>query len=833
MIRNLNRRMSFVDLDSICSRLVWFGVLAILVLVFAFQRANGQQATLPSSISVQKGFQVELIHSATKAEGSWISMAFDDQGRLIVAKDSVGLLRLTLPKRPDQKIQVESIEKTLKHCRGLLYAHKSLYVSATDSKAIYRLQDKDNDDQFETKELLKTVDYAWRYGHGTNQILLGPDQQIYWVFGNDIAFVDGTDPNSPYRNPKNDWLVPNSYDGGQDNRVGHILRSDPEGKKWSVIAGGLRNQVDAAFNEDGELFTFDADMEWDVGTPWYRPIRVNHIVSGGEYGWRWGTGKWREFYVDSLPSTLDLGLGSPTGVLFGTQTNFPLRYRKSLFLADWQNGRILSADVIPEGASYRCNYEVFVEGGPLNVCDMVVGPDKNLYFITGGRGSQTGLYKVSFHKENYVELDKSKWQASAEVAQKSRKLRELRRSLEVFHTRKDSNSIETIWNSLGHSDRWIRFAARVALENQPIQSWQKRALKETDLATAIPAWLAMVRTKDSIDLAEFHRLIGSFDLRKLDRSQLVDLLRLITLAHVRLDGTVDAEPLLTKLEPLFPNQDAEVNFLLVELLVHLDSKSVIEKSLEVMGSLVSQEEQLRVAHLIIRKKNGWNDELRGEYLKWLIKAKSFRGGKFLTDELARMRKDIVAGLSAESLKGLATLTERFDAAESLADSLPTREFVKQWTNAELKMAIERDTAEHSSQDGKRSLLLGTCLNCHKYQSSGSNIGPDLSTVGARFDKLAILESIMEPSKNVDAKYGYTTYELISGKTVSGRQVHVTGNEIKIETSASAKELVTIKRSEIESSFPSKTSPMPSGLLDTMNEKEILDLIDFLSRSKGQ
>ena len=36
------------------------------------------------------------------------------------------------------------------------------------------------------------------------------------------------------------------------------------------------------------MFTFDADMEWDVGQPEYRPTRINH-VSGGEYGWRWGT----------------------------------------------------------------------------------------------------------------------------------------------------------------------------------------------------------------------------------------------------------------------------------------------------------------------------------------------------------------------------------------------------------------------------------------------------------------------------------------------------------------------------------------------------------------
>ena len=60
------------------------------------------------------------------------------------------------------------------------------------------------------------------------------------------------------------------------------------------MATGFRNEFDAALNEDGELFTYDADMEMDVGTPWYRPTRICHVVSGGEFGWRYGTGTQRD-----------------------------------------------------------------------------------------------------------------------------------------------------------------------------------------------------------------------------------------------------------------------------------------------------------------------------------------------------------------------------------------------------------------------------------------------------------------------------------------------------------------------------------------------------------
>ena len=203
------------------------------------------------------------------------------------------------------------VEGTLSECRGVLYAYESLYVSATNSKGFYRLRDTTGDDQFDEVRLLKEFDYKWRYGHGTNQVVLGPDKMIYLVNGNDILMPADVAKDSAYREFQDDLLLPNPRDAGESDRVGHILRTDPEGRTWEVIAGGFRNAFDMAFNADGEMFTYDADMEWDVGLPWYRPTRLNHVVTGGEYGWRWDTRKWPVYFEDSLPTTLDTGLGLP------------------------------------------------------------------------------------------------------------------------------------------------------------------------------------------------------------------------------------------------------------------------------------------------------------------------------------------------------------------------------------------------------------------------------------------------------------------------------------------------------------------------------------------
>ena len=123
-------------------------------------------------------------------------MTFDDQGRLVVGLDNTGVARMTLADNPHD-IRFEKVESTLSHCRGVLYAYESLYVSATNSKEFYRLRDTNGDDRFDESTLLKEFDYRSRYGHGTNQIVLGPDGLIYLVIGNDVSFPAARHPTRP------------------------------------------------------------------------------------------------------------------------------------------------------------------------------------------------------------------------------------------------------------------------------------------------------------------------------------------------------------------------------------------------------------------------------------------------------------------------------------------------------------------------------------------------------------------------------------------------------------------------------------------------------------
>ena len=239
--------------------------------------------------------------------------------------------------------------------------------------------------------------------HGAHGLVLGPDGLIYVLLGNHATIDGNFDSGSPHRDfYEGDMLQPRYEDpGGHAAGIkapgGTIIRTDTEGSGVQLFAGGLRNPYDLAFNREGELFIHDADMESDEGMTWYRPTRVCHVIPGGEYGWRSGWANWPDYFVDSLPAMLETGRGSPAGMVVYNHFMFPARYHGTIFTADWSQGRILAVRPKKSGASYTASSEVFLEGNPLNVTDLEVGPDGWLYFSTGGRGTGGGIYRVTWN----------------------------------------------------------------------------------------------------------------------------------------------------------------------------------------------------------------------------------------------------------------------------------------------------------------------------------------------------------------------------------------------------------------------------------------------------
>ncbi len=358
-------------------------------------------------------FSVEWVIEP-KQTGSLIAMTFDEFGQIVASRENGPLILIRDDDRDGVLDTVTTYCDEIKGCQGLLTVSGHVYAigDGPDGTALYRLTDQDHDGHADKVERL--LKFAGEMGeHGPHSLVLGPDGLLYIIVGNFSRAAKECETSSPYHHYYEGDLLQPRYEDASGHAVGikapggSILRTDTGGTAVELVAGGLQNPYDLAFNADGELFTADSDMEWDLGMVWYRPTRVNHVVPGAEFGWRSGWAKWPDYYLDSLPPTVEMGRGSPTGIEFYSHHMFPQRFHNSLFVCDWSRGRIMAVKMKQHGGTYKASSEVFLEGQPLNVTDISVGPDGWLYFCTGGRDTEGGIYRVVWEGQVPDELKKT------------------------------------------------------------------------------------------------------------------------------------------------------------------------------------------------------------------------------------------------------------------------------------------------------------------------------------------------------------------------------------------------------------------------------------------
>ena len=808
---------------------------------YQWKKALGQpSAHAATHVAVLPGFEVELVRSSAPGEGSWVSLTFDHRGRIILGREGKGLLRYSLP--PVDSLEV--INDSLEECRGVLAIGRSLFVNANNSRGLYRLRDTNDDDRYDDQTLLRQT--AGGVGHGRNALTLGPDGMVYSIHGNNVRInPDDVSPLSPLRHFAEDALHPCDWDRflfDADAKVpaGHVVRIDPNGGRWELVAGGFRNPYGLAFNAEGELFTFDADNEGDLGTPWYRPNRVHHILPGGDYGFRQGTANRDCGFAEHLPAVVDIGLASPTGVKFGTHSDFPGRHQRALYVLDWSYGRIYAVHLMPQGAGYAATVEKLVEGSPLNVTDLAFGPDGSLYFTTGGRGTQSGLYRVRATGAQSPGLLGDE-RTDAGVTETARRLR---RQLEFWQNREGEVGLELAWAWLGSRQPTLQHAARVALEAQPVEHWQQRALEadatgERGAAAALA--LARVGPASVREALLAHLADPAFTADRwsqLPTPRRLAVLRAVSVSLARMgrpDPVVGAE-WARRLEPLFlaePGQrwspDASlVEQWLAELLVYFDSPTVVPRALAWAETLESPAERLRVLFVLRSATRGWTPELRRQAFELLQGLDQHTGGNLLHVALDALRNEMLS----QSPEGERPQLERLFAEleDSFGDSqreLAGQPVVQRWQISDIN-AILATGHTPNAEAGARLFERTLCVRCHRRNGRGGVVGPELSGVANRFGPRDLLAMILDPSQSIDEKYQQTQVETREGKVVVGRVVGGDDKQLLLATDPfRPRQTTQIARETIAGQEKSKTSPMPGGLLDTLRAEEILDLLAYL------
>jgi putative heme-binding domain-containing protein len=851
--------------------------------------APGADNPKVSKLKLAAGFRAEHLHSPSEAgQGSWVAMAFDDRGRLLTSDQYGALYRLTLPPigntAPPQiervpfdiseAVGTDTTQPRLEmgYAQGLLYAFNSLYVMVNHrsntafsrGSGLYRLQDTDGDDQFDRITLLKELNGEGE--HGPHSIKLSPDgKSLYVIAGNhtDLPEMDA------HRLPKV-WKEDNLFPLIKDPRGhaidrtapgGWIANVDPEGQRWELVSAGYRNPFDLAFNEAGDLFVYDSDMEWDFGLPWYRPTRICHATSGSEFGWRTGSGKWSPTFPDNLPPVLNIGQGSPTNLLYVDRGRFPEKYRNTLLAFDWSFGIIHALHLSPQGATYTAKHDEFLSGLSLPLTDGVIGPDGALYFMTGGRRLESDLYRVYYDGSDKL-LTHAAAPALTEVQQ-------LRRTLEGYHRGTDPAALAAAWPHLSHPDRFVRYAARVAVEHQPLSAWQERAFTEKNPRALAQAAIALAHHADSTT-ALSARLTGALLVSTFDRlpeAERLDLLRALELTLLRL-GTPDAatkQRLGTFLNARYPAASNALNRELCKLLVAIEHPQVVPKTLTLLErpearqaaggptAFASQDlilrnpqygldiarmlekmppaQQTYYAQMLSRQQTGWTPELRQRYFGWFRKAFGYQGGRSYIGFIDRSRRMALRHVPEEqraryaALSGEALLTSSGnDLAQATAPKGPGRN----WKLEEALTAVEPGLTGRDYAVGKNLYAAVACQQCHAMQGVGGNIGPDLTQVGTRFSTKDLLEAIIHPSKAISDQYAATEFKLKSGETVVGRIASEDAASYQISQNPFAPDyLRKVLKKDVAASSYSTVSVMLPGLINALNENELRDLVAYI------
>jgi len=342
------------------------------------------------------------------------------------------------------------------------------------------------------------------------------------------------------------------------------------------------------------------------------------------------------------------------------------------------------------------------------------------------------------------------------------------------------------------------------------------------------ARVADPKDRDKV-LAKLFDLLSS---RTLVEKERLIALRALELAFIRLGPPDEKDKVrfLTKLESFYPAETFAENYLLCELFAYLDSPGLLAPTLKLLAAAENQEEQMYYIYSLRNLSKGWTLDQRRAYLAAVKKMESFRGSNYLQRFLTFIRSDVLASLNEIEQRELATLIASLGRSDEPA--LPTvvnRPFVRDWKLEEVLASLgQAKDKQRSLEHGREMFAVALCNRCHRLGEEGGAIGPDLSSASARYSRKDLVDAIVNPSRVIDEKYRDTRILTSDGEFLVGQLAGGDKDQLFFSTNVLEPSLITrIRRDHIESRQASFVSPMPMGLLSTLTEEEVLDLMAWV------
>ena len=174
------------------------------------------------------------------------------------------------------------------------------------------------------------------------------------------------------------------------------------------------------------------------------------------------------------------------------------------------------------------------------------------------------------------------------------------------------------------------------------------------------------------------------------------------------------------------------------------------------------------------------------------------------------------------------------AAQKPAAVMPaiSRNFVKNWRIDDFTPAMEAGLKQARNLENGRALFSATgCIACHSFRGEGGLAGPDLSSAGGRYTARDLLDNIINPGKVINEQNALMIYTMKDGKQHIGRTVNMAGDVMMVATNPMdpGGSEIRFSNRELQSITQSPVSFMPPGLVDTLTESDLLDLLAFLTQ----
>jgi len=427
----------------------------------------------------------ELQRAGTVA-ASLLCMTLAPDGSLLVGSEQSGVLRVSDADGDGFFESTEALAPEFRDVQGLLAERDAIFVvgrrgaRTEKERGLWRL-----DPDGTNARLL--VPFSNGDEHGPHGVVRGPSGSLFMAYG-DLSRPLSTPANPlpleppPLLPPLDD---PSGYAARAAWPYGGVLRVDDATGVWTQYAHGMRNPYDLAFDAEGELFTVDADMEWDLGWCGYRPVRACLIVEGGDHGWRTGSDPLPAWFPDLVPPIAVLDRSSPTGMLHGSALRWPTELQDTLVVGDWLRGRIFGVALTPDGSGWagagRLLYQSDV---PLPVTDLVADAGGELLLCTGGRGQRGGLFRLRYQGEHGDE-------AAPQRDERAAAARAARRALEDLSI--DAPSLQELYAPT--DDRWLARTRLARVTQLPSPKHSAPELKQD--GARIRSWIARILRGDA------------------------------------------------------------------------------------------------------------------------------------------------------------------------------------------------------------------------------------------------------------------------------------------------------------------------------------------------